>query len=210
VTDRSDGRLHSEACARNRDPIGDALALILPPSGTVLEIGAGTGQHAVFFSRRFPALSWQPLDRPEWLGSITAWRDAEGPPNLHAPVRFDLYDPELPDAVMAKAPFAALVSINVLHIAPAAATAHLFRHALAVLPPEAPVFVYGPFIDPTRPLEPSNAAFDAFLRRRDPESGLRSVTDVDATARSFGYRLEADQPMPANNRARWWRRTPSS
>lgn len=201
-----DRRLVSESCARNREPIFDRLSAILPTSGTVLEIGAGTGEHAIYFASRFPRLTWLPLDRPMWLDSIRAWHDSDGPPNLCAPAAFDLYDEALPAEALARAPIAAIVCINVLHIAPATATARLFHHAAAALAPEAPVFVYGPFIDPTRPLEPSNAAFDAYLRRNNPESGLRSVVEVDAIARDYGFTLEGDEPMPANNRARWWRR----
>jgi SAM-dependent methyltransferase len=191
----------SEACERNRDPIADVLSTILPEHGLVWEIGAGTGQHAVHFAQRFKQLRWQPTDRPEWLAGIESWRADAELPNLLEPLRFDLFDAEPP------VPAAdVVIAINVLHIAPAAASRELFRHAAQVLPQDGMLFVYGPFRDPTRPLEPSNAAFDAMLRARDPASGLRDVAQLDADARAAGFVLQADVAMPANNRSRWWRR----
>ncbi len=202
-----DRRRFSEACVRNQGPIAEVLGPLLSGARSVLEIGAGTGQHAVHFARAFPHLVWQPIDRAEWLPGIAAWRDAEGPQNLRPPLCFDLFDASLPAGLGSPDAIDAIVAINVLHIAPADAMARLFAHARAALRPGGLVFVYGPFRSPDRTLEPSNAEFDAWLRARDPESGLRDTTTLDAIARDAGFTLEGDTAMPANNRSRWWVRT---
>ncbi|TVR05086.1 MAG: DUF938 domain-containing protein [Deltaproteobacteria bacterium] len=194
----------SEAAARNTQPIGDILERELPPRGTILEIGCGTGQHAVAFAQRFPHLLWQPTDRPGTLEPTQTRRELEGTPNLLEPLPFDLFDSRPPlDAADA------IFSANVLHIAPEGATPHLFRHARTILSPGAPLLVYGPFRDLDRPLEPSNAAFDAHLRQRDPRMGLRLAQEVDAHASAHGFALQNDLAMPANNRMRIWRRLPA-
>lgn len=195
-------RRHSPACARNTQPIGDQLARLLPQRGVVLEIGAGTGEHAVAFARRFSTVTWQPVDRPGHLDSIEAWRREADLPNLRPALAFDLFAPH-PPVPAADAVFCA----NVLHIAPPEATAALFRHAAALLPHGATLIVYGPFRYRDRPLEPSNAAFDLSLRSRDPQMGLRYAEDVDAAAGAHGLALGEDIAMPANNRLRWWSRT---
>lgn len=200
-----DDRLFSDACLRNRDPIGDVLAHILPERGLVLEVGAGTGQHAVDFATRFPALSWQPADRPDYHPSIEAWRRHSGTatPNLRPALPFDLFDeaPPLPAADV-------LVAINVLHIAPAAAMPRLFAHASSMLSHGGLVVVYGPFRYPDRPLEPSNLAFERTLQATDPRRGIREVTTLDALAAAQGFVLGGDTPLPANNHLRWWLRAP--
>jgi hypothetical protein len=195
--------LYSEACARNEAPIAAVLSGLLPAVGTVWELGSGTGQHAVAFAARFPALVWHPTERePDYFASSTSRVATAALPNLRAPRAFDLFD------AAGTGPVAdLLLSINVLHIAPWEATARLFAHAQASLPgPDARVVIYGPFDDATRPLAPSNAAFDASLRARDPRMGLRRVQAVDAVARDAGWVLEGETDMPANNRMRWWRR----
>jgi cyclopropane fatty-acyl-phospholipid synthase-like methyltransferase len=202
-----DLRRFSDACVRNREPIAAVLAPLLDAASRVLEIGAGTGQHAVHFAGAFPDVLWQPIDRPEWLPSIDAWRALEGPPNLLPPLPFDLFDDALPEGAKVASPYDAVVAINVLHIAPEAAMARLFAHARASVPTGGVVFVYGPFRAPDRPLEPSNEAFDAWLKARDPASGIRETAVLDAIAAEAGFTLEGDVAMPANNRSRWWRRT---
>lgn len=191
----TDQRRHAPATARNRDPILDVLRAVLPPSGLVLEVASGTGEHAVYFARNLPALQWQPSDpSPDALASIGAWRDTEGLGNLAAPV---LLDAGAEDWPLAHAD--AVVCINMIHISPWEAAEGLMRGAARLLGPGAPLVLYGPFLRQGSEIEPSNAAFDADLRRRDPRWGLRSIEDVTALAAAEGLALERVVEMPANN-----------
>ena len=193
---------YSKACERNREPIGEVLSDILPDEGKVLEIGSGTGQHAVAFANRFPDLTWQPTDRPGFLDSVRAWRDDADLDNLLLPQPFDLFDdtPPVDDAD-------AVIAINVIHIAPAAAVDRLFAHAADVLADGDPVVLYGPYRYRDRPLEASNQRFDRHLQHRNPESGLRTFEDVDETAVDHGFEHIETRRLPANNDIHWWRRT---
>lgn len=190
---------YSKACERNREPIGDVLDDILPDSGTVVEVGSGTGQHAVAFARRFPELRWQPTDRPERLDSIRAWRRDTDLDNLCAPLEFDLFD-ETPPIDKADA----VIAINVIHIAPAQAIERLFFHAARLLSDGAPVILYGPYRYRDRKLEPSNERFDRHLRARDPNSGLRIFENVDRMAAKHGFDHVETRRLPANNDIHWW------
>ena len=193
---------YSAPFERNREPISGILDEILPSTGSVLEIGSGTGQHAVWFAARFPDLQWQATDRAESLSSIEAWRAEAGLPNLAAPVELDLLHESWPasrvDVVMC---------INTIHIVAWAGVERLFAGAGRVLVPGGLLFVYGPYRYADRPLEPSNEEFDRWLKDRDPESGIRDFEAVDALARNAGLELEGDRGMPANNRSIWWRKS---
>lgn len=193
-------RRHSEAFARNHVPIIQVLESILQPGDVVWEIGCGTGQHGVVFAQHFPACTFCPCDRQGSLDSAIAWAADASLPNLRPPVPFDLFD-EQPAVSGADV----IVCINVLHIAPAAATRRLFEHANS-LTPGGRVVTYGPWRYNDRPLEPSNEQFDEYLRMQDPSMGLRIAQDVDAIASSLGWHLAADVAMPANNCIRWWTR----
>ncbi len=192
---------YSEACRRNEQPIAEVLREILPEQGLVLEVGSGTGQHAAAFSRSFPKLLWQPTNQPGHLDSIEAWREEVALPNFKSPQPFDLFDAQgpVPEAD-------AIVAINVLHIAPWAATERLFFHADKLLKSDAPIFIYGPFRYRDQPLEESNQRFDAFLQRRDPQSGLRYFDEVSNQAQEYGFRHCGTRRLPANNDAHWWRK----
>lgn len=185
----------SPAAQRNRDPIVEVLRSVLPERGLVLEVASGTGEHAVHFARAFPKLMFQPSDPdPSALRSIEAWRAEAGLFNLLPPVTLDARAKDWPvdgaDAV---------VCINMVHISPWAATEGLMRGAARLLPPGAPLYLYGPYRQDGVPTAPSNEAFDESLKARDPEWGLRNLEDVAAEAERHGFALEAVFPMPANN-----------
>jgi SAM-dependent methyltransferase len=191
----SDGALASLSVARNREPILAVLRGVLPGTGTVLEIASGTGEHAVHFATALPALTWQPTDRdPDPLRSIAAQRAAAGLPNLLPPLELDASAPSWP---VERAD--AIVSINMIHIAPWRAAEGLMAGAGRLLAPGGVLYLYGPFKEGGRHTAPSNAAFDASLRARDPQWGVRDVGEVEELARRHGLELIERIPMPANN-----------
>lgn len=187
--------LHAPATARNREPILDVLRSVLPESGTVLEIASGTGEHAVFMAQHLPHLTWQPSDLDsEALASIEAWCREASLPNLRGPLAVDAtavdWGIDRVDAI---------VCINLVHISPWAATEGLVRGASRRLEPGSPLYLYGPYRIDGRPTAPSNEAFDASLRARNPDWGVRSVSDVQRCAESVGLLLSEMIDMPANN-----------
>jgi SAM-dependent methyltransferase len=191
----SDPRRSAPHVARNAGPIAEILRAVLPERGLVLEIASGTGEHILHFAQAFPALRWQPSDPdPAALASIAAWRAEAGPANLLPPValdaRADAWPIQAADAILC---------INMVHISPWDATLGLLRGAGRLLVPGAPLYLYGAYRQAGVPTAPSNEAFDASLRARDPEWGLRDLDDVVAEAQARGLRLEAVIPMPANN-----------
>ncbi|MCV0384431.1 MAG: DUF938 domain-containing protein [Erythrobacter sp.] len=191
------------ATARNSAPIAAILRKELPPRGLVLEVASGTGQHAVFFARTFPHLDWQPsdLDRSA-LASIDAYAAEAGLDNLRPAIAFDASASRYS---LAKAD--AVLCINMVHISPWEATVGLFGHAAAMLDPESPVILYGPYVEQEMETAPSNLAFDQSLRARNPSWGLRRAEAVDELARSNGFERTARYVMPANNVMLIYRRT---
>jgi len=186
---------HAPAAARNSGPIVQVLAQELPGDGLVLEIASGTGQHAVFFARRFPALTWQPSDAdPDALASVEAWRAEAGVGNLRRPITLDAMSSAWPVADAD-----AIVCVNMVHIAPWAATLGLFAGAARILPAGAPLILYGPFIEADVPTTPSNVAFDQGLKERNAASGLRQVEAVDEVSVRHGMIRTARYELPANN-----------
>lgn len=188
---------HAPATLRNRDPIAQVLAQELPASGTVLEVAAGTGEHAVFFAEAFPALTWQPTDpSPEALASIAAYRDDYPGQNLAAPLLLDASAPESWPVTQADA----IVCINMVHISPWEATLGLFAGAARVLAAgRGPLVLYGPYIEQGVETAPSNREFDASLKARNPLWGLRDAVALDALAGQHGMTRSARHAMPANN-----------
>lgn len=186
---------YAPAASRNSDAIAQVLAKELPAQGKVLEIASGTGEHAVFFARRFPNLIWQPSDADvEAVASVQAWRSEEGVNNLVEPIVLNAAAPRWPiDNV------AAILCINMLHISEWTATLGLFRGAAAILPPEAPLIIYGPFLEDAVETATSNLLFDRSLRERDNAWGLRHAESVDRVAKQNRLRRTARYPMPANN-----------
>ncbi|TCM19565.1 uncharacterized protein DUF938 [Novosphingobium sp. PhB165] len=191
----SDLRRTAPAVARNRDPILDVLRDVLPASGTVLEVASGTGEHAIHFARGLPHLDWQPSDPDaEARASIEAWREAESVPNLLAPLEIDAAAAEWPVSHAD-----ALVCINMIHISPWAATEGLMAAAGRLLTTGEPLVLYGPYRREGHAIEPSNAAFDEDLKRRNPAWGLRLLDEVARQADARGFALERVIEMPANN-----------
>jgi len=191
----TDHRRSAPHVARNAGPITDVLRGILPERGRVLEIASGTGEHVVHFARAFPALAWQPSDPdPAALRSIEAWRGDAGLSNLQSPIALDVcaddWSIEGLDAI---------VCINMVHISPWSATMGLMRGAGRRLDAGAPLYLYGPYLQPGVPTAPSNLEFDSSLRARNPEWGLRRLDEVTALATEHGFGLDRVEPMPANN-----------
>jgi len=191
----SDLRRHAPATERNRDPILAVLQRILPASGTVLEIASGTGEHAVHFARGLPGITWQPSDPdPQGRVSIDAWGAAAELSNLLPAIDLDAAAADWP---VDRAD--AIVCINMIHISPWASTEGLLAGAARLLPPRAPLFLYGPYRRQGVPTAPSNDAFDASLKARDPRWGLRDLETVTALGEKHGFALEEVVEMPANN-----------
>jgi hypothetical protein len=191
----ADAKRSAPAALRNREPIADVLAEWLPSIGIVLEIASGSGEHALHFAERFPTLEWQPSDiHPDALDSIRVWRDSAGLANIREPIAIDSASPDWPveraDAVL---------SINMVHISPWASALGLIAGSARVLPPGAPLILYGPWLKDDIPTAPSNLAFDADLKRRDSQWGLRRVEDFAVAADAEGLDLVQTRPMPANN-----------
>jgi hypothetical protein len=200
----ADGRLDAPAFHRNHQAITAVLAKHLDAqAGDAMEIGSGTGQHAVAFARTFPAIAWWPSDRNEkHLLSIAAWRSHAALANLRAPVALDLLEPGWgSDAAPSAMPreFTAIVCINVLHIAPWAATEHLIGGAASRLSGNGKLFIYGPFKRDGRHTAPSNAAFDESLRSGNAEWGIRDLVELESLAGLATLRLADLVEMPANN-----------
>lgn len=188
---------HAPATLRNREPIAAVLAQELPATGTVLEIAAGTGEHAVHFAAAFPGLHWQPTDpSEEALVSIAAYREDYPGTNLSAPLLLDASAPDSWPVAQA----AAIVCINMVHISPWEATQGLFRGAAQVLgSTDGPLILYGPYCEQGVETAPSNLDFDASLKARDPRWGLRLAEDLDSLAATHGMARSARYAMPANN-----------
>jgi SAM-dependent methyltransferase len=190
-----DPRRSAPHVARNAGPIAKVLRTILPADGLVLEVASGTGEHILHFAREFPDLLWQPSDPdPAALRSIEAWRAESGLANLLPPVALDARAADWPVEAAD-----AMLCINMVHISPWAATAGLLRGAGRLLAPGAPLYLYGAYRRTGVETAPSNEAFDAGLRARDPAWGLRKLEDVVAEAEKRGLCLEAVTEMPANN-----------
>ena len=174
---------HAPAAGRNREPIAAVLAEELPPSGLVLEIASGTGEHAVHFARTFPGLTWQPSDPdPDARASIAAWREECDLANLLPPIEVDAAAEAWP---LERAD--AMLCINMIHISAVAATEGLVGGAARRLGPGAPLVLYGPFLEEGVETATSNLAFDADLRARNPAWGLRPVAWLDDLARVHGF-----------------------
>jgi cyclopropane fatty-acyl-phospholipid synthase-like methyltransferase len=191
-------RPFSESCERNKKPILAVLRDVFEQPGTVLEIGSGTGQHAVCFARAMPELVWQTSDLPANLDGIRAWLEEANLPNLLPPLGLDV------SGIWPAAQFDYAFSANTLHIMSWTEVVLFFSCVSALLKPGARLVVYGPFNYGGKYTSDSNARFDEWLKNRDPHSGIRNFENVDTLAQSAGLSLLADFAMPANNRTLVW------
>ena len=190
----------SDACERNREPILAVLRRVFADRRHVLEIGSGSGQHAAYFAPALPHLSWQPSDVAENLPSIRLWREEVQTPLLLEPIELDV-DRPFP-SVRADAVFSA----NTCHIISWLQVERMFTSLGALLAPGGVFALYGPFHYNGKATSPSNAEFDAWLRGRDPQSGVRNFEDVRELGERHGFLLQEDNAMPANNRLLVFRR----
>jgi SAM-dependent methyltransferase len=186
----------SAAAERNKQPIADELAVLLPDDARVLEIASGTGQHAAHFAAAFPRMTWQPTDMGDSdLLQIEARRREQHRPNLLAPLRLDVLQGTWP----VPADFDALVCINMIHISPWETTPALFAGAARHLRGASTIVLYGPYREGGRHTAPSNEAFESWLRSLDSRYGVRDLEEVEAVAATHGFARMRLARMPANN-----------
>ena len=195
----------SLAADRNKAPILEVLAGVLPADAKVLEIASGTGQHAAHFAAAHPRWGWQPSDVHAEAFEGIASRCA-GLANVRPATLLDVLAP--PAAVRLGGPFDAVFCANMIHIAPWSTCPALMRLAARELTPAGALVVYGPFIEDDVPTAPGNVAFDADLRARNPQWGLRRTADVDLEAVHAGLHRVQRHAMPANNLTLVYRRDP--
>ncbi len=188
----------SQACENNREPIAAVLRPALANSSHVLEIGSGTGQHSVYLAPQLPQLVWQTSDLPEHHAGIQAWHAAHPAPNLRGPLPFDLRSTAWPST--ADGPFDAAFTANTLHIVAWPLVERMIELVGAHLPSGGIFAAYGPFNYGGQFSSDSNGAFDAWLRQRDANSGIRDFEAIVALADRHGLTLQHDHAMPANNR----------
>lgn len=196
----------SQACENNQAAIFAVLKTALQDSQHVLEIGSGTGQHSVYFAPRLPQLIWQTSDLSDNHPGIAAWHTAHPAPNLRAPLAFDLSSSPWP-APENQPGFDAVFTSNTCHIVAWPLVQRMFEMVGAHLPEGGIFAIYGPFNYGGRFTSDSNRAFDAWLRQRDAQSGLRDFEKVLALAEQHGMQLQSDEAMPANNRTLVFRKT---
>jgi len=189
----------SPAAERNKAPILDVLNAVLPGAARVLEIASGTGQHAVHFGRALPHLIWQPSELAENLAGIQTWLDEAQLANVLAPLALDVNDERWPVTQVD-----AIFNANTVHIISWPEVERLFAHIARVIAPDGYVCFYGPYNYGGQFTSESNARFDAWLKARDPDSGVRDFEAVNQLAASHGLELLRDIAMPSNNRILVW------
>jgi cyclopropane fatty-acyl-phospholipid synthase-like methyltransferase len=194
-----DAKPFAPACERNRDPILAVLRTQFADCRSVLEVGSGTGQHAVYFAAALPWLSWQCADLASQLPGISQWLDEADLPNTPPPIELDVCGP------WPTGPYDAVFSANTLHIVGWPEVEAFFTGVGRVLGAAGTLVVYGPFNAEGSYTSASNREFDAWLKARDPRSGIRDVEAVQALAAQAGLHAVDDVTMPANNRCLVWR-----
>ena len=193
----------SEACERNKRPIYEVLTDAFADRSGVLEVGSGTGQHAVYFARRLGHLRWTPTDLQECLPMLRDRLEAEGPENVSEPLALNVHvHPWLERRVSDS--IDAVFTANTLHIISWFDVEHFFEGVGTVLDSDGVLCIYGPFRYNGQYTSESNARFDQFLRQRDPSSGIRDIEAIAELAEKQGFRLDKDYAMPANNQLLVW------
>jgi SAM-dependent methyltransferase len=191
----------SPACLRNQEPILTLLRRWMPPEARVLEVGSGSGQHAIHMARHLPGVAWQPSEHPASMDGLARRIALEGQAGLAPgarvapPLVLDVSEPHWPAG-----PFEAVFTANTLHIMPAAAVPHLLAGSARVLSADGLLLIYGPFRYGDGHTSASNEAFDAHLQQLDPAMGVRNAEAIQVEAAHLGLHLQADAAMPANNR----------
>ena len=195
-----DARLYAPATQRNREPILAVLRRVLPATGALLEIASGTGEHAVYLAAQLPGRVFQPSDPdPAHRASIAAWSAADGLANLRAPLALDVTTADWETSAGIPRDLAAILCINMIHIAPWNAALGLVRGAGVALGAGRVLYLYGPYRRGGRHTAASNEAFDRSLRAQNPEWGVRDLETLAAAADAAGFALEEVVEMPANN-----------
>lgn len=190
---------YSESCDQNKEAILSVINPLLKNKKTVLEIGSGTGQHAVYFAQQMPWLTWQPTDQSQYLCGINMWREEAGLKNIDIPFDLDVNQQSWPGHQ-----YDAVFSANTFHIMHWSEVQKFFRGVKHKLNSNGLLIVYGPFNYHYQYTSESNARFDEWLKRRDPQSGIRHFEEVNALAGQQGLTLLDDYSMPANNRILCW------
>jgi cyclopropane fatty-acyl-phospholipid synthase-like methyltransferase len=190
----------SPACERNRDPILKELQIRLVQQSTVLEVGSGTGQHAIYFAKHMPNISWQCSDLRENLSGIQMWIDDACLSNVLQPIELDVSDPTICKT------YDAVYSCNTLHIMSKSNVVEFFKLVKSVTQEQSSLFVYGPFNYNGEYTSSSNAEFDAWLKERNLTSAIRDFEWIDELANDVGFSIVDDVEMPANNRLLHWER----
>ena len=192
---------YSGSCDENKQPILAVIGPLFASARSVLEIGSGTGQHAVFFANAMPHLTWQTSDREENHPGIHAWLNESQSPNLQPPLTLDVNSDHWPQAT-----YDAVFSANTAHIMGHDEVAAMFRGVAKTLKVEGLFVLYGPFNYAGRYTSESNARFDQWLKSRDPRSCIKDFDDLNAMALQLGLELVQDYEMPVNNRIFVWKR----
>ncbi len=197
---------YAPATQRNREAILEVLLQVLPPSGTILEIASGTGEHAIFFAPRLSPRKWLPSDpNPQARSSIAAWSASYPSANLYPPIDLNAITPIWPVEKdiyrdqLNNSPITGIVNINMIHISPWSATLGLMKGASRILPKGGILYLYEPFMKDGKHTAPSNEAFDQTLRAQNSEWGVRDLDDVVSIANKYGFTMLESYQMPANN-----------
>ncbi len=190
---------YSESCDQNRDPIFDIIQPLLANKKHLLEIGSGTGQHAVYFAKKLPHLTWQCSDQQEYHQGINQWLDEAKLDNTPAPMALNVSDDKWPSAY-----FDAIFSANSVHIMSWQNVIDFINNIGKITSSGSILILYGPFNYNGQYTSESNARFDTWLKERNPDSGIRDYEAVNALAEQAGFSLKEDYAMPANNRILAW------
>lgn len=194
-------KAYSAACDRNREPILSVIQDLFSQCRSVLEIGSGTGQHAVYFARHMPHLVWYTSDRRTNHADISQWLAEAGLVNIKPPLDLDVLQPKWPELEID-----AVFSANTAHIMHWQAVEAFFSGVGMLLPPNGLFALYGPFNYHGKYTSQSNADFDIWLQQRDPGSAIRNFEDLDRLANASGMILQEDFSLPANNRVLCWKK----